>query len=121
MKHQLEEWVHQWSEMEQMPILALLSLGYLLELADAIGRNRVEETLSILKFLLPTAPSMMDNLIISSLFKMHLVSVTTANVGCQLPSYSEFFENLTESLKPSFEIKDQSLIYPNSLFYMGAH
>ena len=63
MRDQLDKWTNQWKEIEEMPLLALLSRGYLLELADMIGRNYVQETLSILKFLLPSAPIRMDNLV----------------------------------------------------------
>ena len=63
MQDQLDEWTPVWKEIEQMPLLALLSRGYLLELANMIGRNKVQETLSILKFLLPSAPSVLDDLI----------------------------------------------------------
>jgi hypothetical protein len=59
LREQLEKWNNQWEEMEKLPLLALFSRGYLLQLADLIGRNKTDDVVSILQILLPSAASIM--------------------------------------------------------------
>lgn len=63
MREELETWNKQWKEIEEMRLLALFSRGYLLRLADLIGRNRIDEALSILEFLLPSVPLDLERLL----------------------------------------------------------
>lgn len=57
MREQLEKWTQKWEKVEKLPYLALFSRGYLLQLANLIGRRETETVVSILKFVLPSASS----------------------------------------------------------------
>uniref|UniRef100_A0A0P4YE06 AAA+ ATPase domain-containing protein n=2 Tax=Daphnia magna TaxID=35525 RepID=A0A0P4YE06_9CRUS len=63
MQDQLEKWTDQWKEIEEMPFLSLFSRGYLLQLADLIGRNESDDVKSILKIRLPSGASKIDTLV----------------------------------------------------------
>lgn len=63
MQEQLESWNNHWKEIEEMPLLSLFSRGYLLQLADLIGRNKLEDVVSILKILLPSATLKIESLV----------------------------------------------------------
>ncbi|KAI9554203.1 hypothetical protein GHT06_019475 [Daphnia sinensis] len=63
MEDQLEKWTDQWKEIEEMPFLSLFSRGYLLQLADLIGRNESDDVKSILKIRLPSGASKIDGLV----------------------------------------------------------
>ena len=63
MQEQLDSWNNHWKEIEEMPLLSLLSRGYLLQLADLIGRNKLEDVVSILRILLPSATLKIESLV----------------------------------------------------------
>ena len=63
MRDKLQQWNQQWEQLERLPLLALFSRNYLLQLADLIGRNRTEDVVSILTFLLPSTPRKLKKLV----------------------------------------------------------
>ncbi|XP_057375006.1 uncharacterized protein LOC130695963 [Daphnia carinata] len=63
MQDQLEKWTDHWKEIEEMPFLSLFSRGYLLQLADLIGKNEIDDVKSILKIRLPAGASNIDALV----------------------------------------------------------
>jgi hypothetical protein len=73
----LAEWNQRWKEIEEMSLLALFSRGYLLQLADLIGRNRIEDVLSILRILLSSATVKMETLVNQLVQEAPRISDTT--------------------------------------------
>ena len=108
MQNQLDEWINQWKEIEKMPLLALLSRGYLLELSDMIGRNKMQEVMSIFKFVLPSAPLKMENLV------KRLVE-GAPRIGDEWLSTVELFrilEQVHQVIEAVFHDKSSELVLP---------
>jgi hypothetical protein len=96
----LAEWNQRWKEIEEMSLLALFSRGYLLQLADLIGRNRIADVLSILRILLPSATVKMETLVNQLIQEAPRISDTTGWLSTRLSCF-KFFAIYTDLLKPS--------------------
>jgi hypothetical protein len=117
-REQLEEWNSQWREIEQMPLLALFSHGYLLQLVDLIARKKTEDVMSILKILLPSAASKME---IDELVKRapHISSngkgwLSTNEIFIILKDLHKHIENVFQRTPELVHIDEPALSFLNS-------
>lgn len=58
----LNQWNNRWTDIENLRFLALFSRGYLIHLVDLIGRQRIDDALSVIKCVLPHAAINLEDL-----------------------------------------------------------
>jgi hypothetical protein len=106
----LAEWNQRWKEIEEMSLLALFSRGYLLQLADLIGRNQIEDVLSILKILLPSATVKMESLVNQLVQEAPRISDTTGWLSTA--QLFQILRDLHRLIEAVFHERSHDLTFP---------
>ncbi len=113
----LDEWNQLWKDIEEMPLLALFSRGYLLQLADLIGQKKSEDASSILKITLPSADIEMETIVNQLIARAPCINET--DNWLSTAQLLKIFSDLNQLIEVVFHEKSRELSLPSFLVNYG--
>jgi hypothetical protein len=114
----LDKWNQLWKDIEEMPLLALFSRGYLLQLADLIIKKKSEDASSILKIILPSTAIEMETIVNQLIDRAPCIDETADWVTRSTTRLFKIFSHLNQLIEVVFHEKSRELssIFPRQLW-----
>ena len=115
----LDKWNQLWKDIEEMPLLALFSRGYHLQLADLIIKKKSEDASSILKIILPSTAIEMETIVNQLIDRAPCIDETADWVTRSTTRLFKIFSHLNQLIEVVFHEKSRELSLPSFLVNYG--